>query len=223
MDRGLIELNVIRRAAPHLAALDQAGLDLYAPEDFSEVAELVAQTGRATQTPMLSVSRNDFTLGTAFWVFLMQQGASVGGAAARLIDLRGESFENYLRRTSTEQYGRARDPIAAVAPPVSDELRGRLVYIGELQLARNHRGNIGVLTAYARMIVALAAMKWPDFDWMYAFIPKEHVKIAGLYGFTWYMPEAITWAEPVPQGRRNDHWMIALPKAHFAHVWRNHA
>jgi hypothetical protein len=219
MQRELIEMQLVRKAAPHLQMLDNEGFQLYAPTDFREIPDLVAQTGRAAQSPMMSLSRNDFTQGNAFWLFLMVDGVCVGGCAAHLIDLRDEPFEAYLRRSSQALYGRDEDPIDSIARPVCTEIKGKLIYFGELEIHRQYRGRIKALAAFTRIIQALAVMKWPDFDWMYAYVPFEHVKLTGIYGFTWQMPYAIRWKKPVPPGRLDNHWMIALPRSHFNQVW----
>lgn len=220
MSAEIFELNVLKKAAPILGDIEKKGYQLISPEDFSEVPDLVQQTGRVKQTPMLSATENDFTLGDAFYLFLQYEGQAIGGAASRLINLHGEPFESYLRRSSKNQYGCTRDPIASIAKPVCQEISGRLVYLGELQFAEGHRGNPNLLGNFVRMLQALSAMKWPDFDWMYAFVPRSHAKLSALYGFTWQMPHAIKWREPVPQGRRNDHCLLAIPKTHFNHIWR---
>lgn len=219
MSKDLIELEIMRRAAPHLSTLEADGFQIFAPKDFTQIQDLVRQTGRGQQTPMMSIARNDFTLGNAFWLFLMVDGKCVGGCAAHMIDLREESFDNYLRRTSKEQYQRDEDPIDTIAEPVGQEIRGRVVYIGELELHPEFRGRLRALTAYTKVMQALIAVKWPDFDWMMAFVPLDHSKLTGLYGFTWQMPYAIHWKKPAPEGRLDSHWLIGLPKSHFNHVW----
>ena len=219
MSKDLIELEIMRRAAPHLNTLEADGFQIFAPKDFTQIQDLVRQTGRGQQTPMMSIARNDFTLGNAFWLFLMVDGKCVGGCAAHMIDLRDESFEHYLRRTSKEQYNCEEDPIDQVARPVAQEINGRVVYIGELELHPRYRGKIGALSAFIRVMQALIAVKWPDFDWMFAFIPFDHVKLTGKYGFTWQMPYAVRWKKPAPEGRLDSHWIIGLPRAHFDQLW----
>ncbi len=187
-------------------------------EDFSLVEELFPSTGRNTQTPMMAVSRQDFSRAEAFWLFLTKEGVVVGGMGVKFVDLGGECIESYLRRTSRHQYGRSKDPIASVAAPVRDELAGKLIYFGELEFAENSRGHPEVLRSFTRLAQILAAVHWPSFDWMYAFIPDEHFRLAREYGFTWYCPNAITWTDPPPQGRLDSHWIMAASKSHFAHL-----
>lgn len=220
MSVDIFELNVLQKSAPILTSIEKRGYRIIAPEDFSQVPGLVSQTGRIQQTPMLSVTENDFTLGNAFYLFLQHEGRAIGGAASRLIDLHGESFETYIRRSSQYQYHRDADPIATVARPVAQEIGGQIIYLGELQFSEEHRGNPLVLGNFVRLLQALSALKWPNFDWMYAFVPRSHAKLASLYGFTWQIPNAITWKDPAPRGRKDDHCMLAISKPHFDHVWR---
>jgi hypothetical protein len=187
------------------------------PEDYASIPSLVLQTGRARQNPLHAISRNDFTQGDAFWLFLTQEGRMVGGAAACHYDLRGDDFDSFLRRTSAQQYGRA-DPIQHVARPVLDRLHGQLIYIGELQLHPDFRGKAPVLRAYAGMILALAALKWP-FDAIYAIIPKAHRRLIEVYGFNWWVDHAITWRGTPPPGRRNDHILCGMTRVDFEHQW----
>jgi hypothetical protein len=210
------ELELTRAMAPSLDALLRRGYDVEAVEDFERVEQLSPASGRARQSPMLGVSRNDFTQTAAFWVFLMREGRVSGGVGLKVIDLGDETFESYLRRTSRNQYGTGHDPIDRLAPPVRDEFRGRLIYIGELHRPDSERGDAFAVKHFIRIAQALAVMRWSSFDWMYAFVPQEHRKMAmECYQFTWQCPNAITWRDPAPWGRDNTHWIMAFPRAHY--------
>ena len=219
MFRNLLELSLIRHSGQHVADLNAAGYEVVAPSDFAEISEMVSATGRNQQTPMMSLNRNDFTRNDAFWVFLLENGRPVAGTAARYTDLGGESFESYFRRTSREQYGRDKDPVDRIAAPVLERLDGRLIYLGELELHPEHRGRPRQLFRLTRVLMAMSVLKWPSFDAIYAFVPKHHVKLADGYGFSWKVPRAITWTDPPPLGRRDDHWLVATSRVDFEHAW----
>lgn len=214
----MIQNDLVIQSAALLERLNGLGFDILAEDDFEVIQSKVANTGKENQSPMFSLTRNDFTRGTAFWAFLMKDGKEVGGVAARYYDLRGESLESYLHRTSNAQYGGGDRAIESIAAPVSDNLGGRLIYIGELYISKEARGNLKVLSAFIRLSVVLAAMTWQDFDWVYAFIPKEQARLADAYGFTYRLPKAITWKPPEPQGRLNSHIMIAINSADYLHL-----
>lgn len=167
---------------------------------------------------MMDVSRLDFTRSQAFWLFLTFDGHVVGGLGAKLIDLAGETFESYLRRTSRSQYSSDSDPIQSIASPINQELTQKLIYIGELGLRKEHRGNLKILGAFAQVTKALCAMRWPDFNWMFAFVPEEHLGFIRCYDFTWMLPNAITWHDSPPEGRLNSHWIMATSRSHYEHV-----
>ncbi|MEH6521197.1 hypothetical protein [Sulfitobacter sp.] len=210
-------LDIALSVAPHVRALQDRGMDVDATQDFDEVRRRWAQTGRKEQSPMMDVNRHEFTQRDAFWLFLTEGDETVGGIGVKYVDLVDESFDSYLRRTSRAQYDRLVDPINSIARPVLDQVSGRLVYIGELEFREDKRGRISILTALVGLAKALAAQEWSDFQWMYAFIPKEHVRFIYAYGFSYQLANAVTWHEPVPAGRLNSHFIILLDRYSFAH------
>ncbi|KAA0912239.1 hypothetical protein FLO80_16640 [Aquicoccus porphyridii] len=212
------EDEILQAVVPFYAEIERLGYSVRASTDFDEIQRLVPQTGREKQTPMMSISRNDFTADRAFWLFLFKGDEVVGGVAAKHDRLGDEGFGSYLRRTSREQYGRDRDPIAQIARPVEDLLQGNIVYIGELEFRNDHRGKLALLEALIKILQVICVMKWPGFDWMYAIIPENHLRIAYLYGFILTIPEAIQWVDPEPDGRLNSHVVLAVEGRHLNHV-----
>ncbi len=215
------EQDIIQSVAPFFEEIERMGYEVEATSDFERVAKIVPETGRLRQTPMMSVSRLDFTRHDAFWLILFKDGTPVGAAGAKYVDLEDESFADYLQRTSRAQYEREDDPIAAIAAPIRDNFRGRLIYLGELEFIREHRGNLRMLEAFVKVLQGLAAVKWRGFDWMYAIIPEEHLKFAYLYGFVLTIPDGITWAAPAPAGRLDSHAFIATEGRHMPHMFRS--
>lgn len=213
----MIELDVTRRAHEYLGALTAQGYDVTVPEDYREIPALVLRTGRPFQNPMHAVSRNDFGKDDAFWLFLTKDGQAVAGCAAVFYDLRHDDFADFLRRTSAQQYQR-HDPIERIAPPVLERLRGRLIYVGEMQVHQDFRGNLPVLRAYARMMLSLCALKW-SFDFIYAFVPTQHRRLIELYGFNWWVERAIEWRPPEPAGRLSSHILCGISAGDFGHHW----
>ncbi len=212
------EDEILQAVVPFYAEIERLGYSVRASTDFDEIQRLVLQTGRAKQTPMMSISRNDFTADRAFWLFLYKGDEVVGGVAAKYDRLSGESFTSYLRRTSREQYGRDSDPIAHIARPVEDLIQGNIVYIGELEFRSDHRGRLSLLETFAKLIQGLVALKWSDFDWMYAIVPEDHLKFDHVYGFFVTIPDAITWKTPLPEGRLNSHAILAVEGRHIEHL-----
>lgn len=214
------EQDIIQAVAPFFEEIERMGYQVEATSDFERIMHIVPQTGRKKQTPMMSIPRLDFTRSEAFWLVLLKDGVPVGAAGAKYIDLEDESFFDYLQRTSKAQYGRADNPITKIAAPLHDMFRGRIIYLGELEFLDAHRGNLRLLEAFVKVLQGLAAVKWRGFDWIYAIVPEEHLKIAYLYGFLTTIPDGITWADPVPEGRLNTHAFVATEGRHASHMFR---
>lgn len=212
------QLNVLARCATYFALLQGLGYEVNSPRDFNSINRMVAQTGRKKQTPMMSISRNDFAQGDAFWLFLLKDGVAVACASARQVNLGDERADSYLRRTFSAQYENE-NQIGKIALPVSEELTGRLIYFGELEFHPDHRKQPGVLSAFVRILQAEAFSFWPNFDTIFAFVPKEHVRLMWNYGFTTYVPSAVEWNDPVPNGRRSDHCLVTTKRSHFINLW----
>lgn len=215
------EQDIIQAVAPFFEEIERMGYEVQATSDFAKIMELVPQTGRQAQTPMMSLMRNDFTEATAFWLFLYKDGEVVGGIGAKYEQLGEESFGSYLRRTSRMQYGCDSDPIDQVAQPVDEMIKGDIVYIGELEFQREHRGNLSLLEAFMRVHQGLCAVKWNRIDWVYAIVPEEHQRFSWLYGFMLSVPGAITWRDPVPEGRLDSHVLLATQGRYLRHVLVN--
>ena len=202
-------LGLIQRGAPLVAALKSAGLDPDEEDDFTQIRRRVREVGNDVTHPMMSIERNDFVKGEAFWLFLRRDGRDVASLGATFVDLSNETLESYWRRTSQHQYGRDIDPILAVDPMLG-LLRGKMVYVGELYVHESIRGDVRNLARYTRLMQLMIAYRW-TFDWMYGFVSDDHTKLNRLYQFSLTVRRAITWAQPEPQGRLNSHTLLASP------------
>lgn len=202
----------------HLQRIQNLGFDVEPVDDFTSIKRRVRNVGRSHENPMMDVDRLDFTQRTAFWLFLTLDGRDVGSVGVKCEDLVDEKFDLYLRRTSRAQYGVFEDPIEEVAAPVRASLGGQMIYIGELEFHPEVRGRRGLLPSFIGYLKALSALKWADFDWMYAFIPERHLLLAHHYEFSMHIPRAITWKAPPPPGRLNSHYLIGLDRQSYRHA-----
>lgn len=212
----MFQMELTQRAAQHLGRLAELGYDVKAVDRFDEVEALVRETGKPLRSPMFDLRRNDFTEGRAFWFFLLKDGKPVGGLAAKLIELGDEGFEDYVKRVSGPQFGEGH-ALKEVARPIRARMSGDLIYFGELHVMDGARGQRRVLREYSRLAVALAAMNWPRFDWMYALIPYEQRSLQDLYGFPLITHGAFLWQEPVPYLHKNDQAMIYISRMDLRH------
>ena len=216
----MLHKEIIVESAALLKTLNDEGFDCEADDDFDRIMRWLSEGPKPNQHPTISLERNDFTRGSAFWTFLIQDGARLGRLAARYFELKGEGLGDYIRRTSNAQFGDGHEVVDFVAPSISQFIGGRLIFFGDLQIPRDLRVNRKTLSSYARLSMVLAGMTWPDFDWMYAYVTKAHARQAELYGFTYRVPRVITWKKPIPEGRDDTHVLVAIPAADFWHMLR---
>ncbi len=214
----MLHKEIIVQSAALLKTLNDEGFDCEADDDFESIARWLARGPKPMQHPTISLTRNDFTKGSAFWTFLLQDGERLGRLAAHYFELKNEALGDYIRRTSNAQFGGGQQVVDFVAPSISQFISGRLIFFGDLQIPRDLRVNRKTLSAYARLTMVLAGMTWPDFNWMYAYVTKQHARQAELYGFTYRVPRVITWKKPVPEGRDDTHVLVAIPAADFWHL-----
>ncbi len=216
------KLELVQVASKYLTHLSKKGFDVEVENDFPAVPVAARETGRDYQLPSFDVTRVDHTCKSAFWLFLMQGGERVGGVAVMLQDLGDERSTDYLRRVADSQYP---NPDGAtllnVAHPIGDQLQGRLAYFGELSFRKSHQGQHSVLSAFMRLLQALALLEW-DVDWTYAFIPDRHLRVMlnRRYGFTRMLPCAQRWREPVPEKRSSTEWWVAAPRKELMWFFR---
>ena len=191
------------------------GYTVVATDDFDDIGRRLRECGRHKQAPMSSVSRNDYTQGRAFWLFLERDDRSVVGIGVALIDLgKRENLAQYIDRTSKGQYCRDTNPVARIKR-VINAIDGRLVYVGDLTSSTDDRETSAAIRPLFTMIQLLCVDEW-DFDWMYAYIPREKAKIGSIAQFYFKVDNAITWHNPVPEGRKNSHTLIATTPDHIA-------
>jgi len=216
----MLHREIIVQSAALLKTLNDEGYDCDADDDFEGISKWVRQGAKPSQHPMISLMRNDYVKGSAFWTFLKRDNERLGRLAARHIDLKGEPLGEYLRRTSDAQFGMGHAVVDYVAPSVSQLIGGKLIFFGDLQIAANFRTSRKSLSAFARLSMVLASMTWSDFDWMFAFVTKQHARQAELYGFTYRVPRVMTWKKPIPEGRDDRQVLLAIPAADFWHLLR---
>lgn len=214
----MTQTQIFKHTAAILSRLAERGIEIYEPSSFSEVPRLLNETGQPSMQPMMSLERNDFAVGEAFWLFLRKEGRCIGGISAKITNLQTEPFSEYLARTSINQYGSSGPAIADFAPQL-DLMKGRLIYFGGVHISKGHQGSREVLSDLAHYARLLAASYW-KFDWMYTIVDYAHRRLAVDYGFDWRIRKALSWHEPIPDGRSNDHMILASSVMDFEHLLR---
>lgn len=197
--------------------LEAAGLSLSTRTSPGLVEEGLQEVGKKSVHPMSEVHDEELAQGRAFWLFLEREGKCVSCISAKKVNLNGENFGSHFRTLAQSRYAGRCDVVTDVSQPLIDDLKGRLIYFGGIEVAPGERGGIRQLSDFAQYAKLLAATLW-EFDWMYTIIAYRHRRLADDYGFTGKYRNAVTWTAPVPEGLSNDQMFLGLNSLHFSHI-----
>ncbi|MEL6411599.1 MAG: hypothetical protein AAFQ38_14475 [Pseudomonadota bacterium] len=205
----------------HMQAIEEQfnaeGLTLSVVTNADELPLLLAEVGKKNIHPMSSVSQDELSEGHAFWLFLKRENKCISCISAKLVDLGGKDFGKYFRGLAAARYSDRSDVVTSVSQPLVDELHGRLIYFGGVEVAPHERGNLRRLGGFVHYVKLMAAKRW-DFDWMYTIVAYKHRRLADDYGFNGKYRNAISWSDPVPEGLANDQMILGLNAVHFSHI-----
>ncbi|MCA1296941.1 hypothetical protein [Stappia indica] len=186
------------------SSLNSAGVQPVLGRDFRELnARLIEQKRRAPQQskgPLLehfSPALNTYSPKEAFWLTVDTAAHEIVGViAVRLNDLGSQSLTQHLEEYWGRCYRGVDGGPVRVKPQedlFSDEIFGRIAYMGELFVSTGWRGK-HLSTTLCRMAQVLAFNLF-DPDYLYSWMRPRHIE-AGLHsrwGFSEEHRHAILW------------------------------
>ncbi|SLN62156.1 hypothetical protein PEL8287_03382 [Roseovarius litorisediminis] len=181
--------------------------------------------GKGGLTAKLSGHFNDFTEESGFWLFMKEDGNYVAAVATRFDTIGRDSMPDYMIRTMRRHYphgsGETLLEFTRALPP---GFHGRMAYIGELFVHPGRRGSLQKLRYFMMLLHSCIASKW-QVDWVYAMMRDRDVKrgFATNYGFSMQLPGVAKWAKPMPAGRGDSEWLVALSSQHLEHMMHYYA
>lgn len=205
----------------HMKAIEDRmsalGLSLATRNTLEGVRKGLEEVGKTSVHPISKIHDDELSEGRAFWLFLEREGRCISCISAKKINLNDEDFGSHFRSFAQSRYVGRSDVVADVSQPLVDDLKGRLIYFGGIEVAPGERGGIRQLSDFAHFAKLLAATLW-EFDWMYTIIAYRHRRLADDYGFAGKYRNAVTWHAPVPEGLSNDQMFLGLSSTHFSHI-----
>jgi hypothetical protein len=205
------EFKLMHFASMCSAILRDDGFSLEPAESIQDFEQRMQVLGKDPSHPMLCSKRHDFTQQNSFAIVVKYQGVDVGGVAAKFEDIGDLTLSQHLARSSSRLYNNGgASPVEAFTHSVDNEIKGRIVYFGELYMHSDYRKGRVDLAALLHHHNALAALKWTP-DWIYGFIRQADVLSgkASRYGFTRQYPGCQTWVISGDR-RHSTEYLVAL-------------
>ncbi len=212
-------LELVRAGGASVDSLIMQGWTVEQSTDFKAVPQVLQDLGKPAMTPILAPAHNDFTKTNAFWLFAYDDQGPVACISARMDDVGSEGLGAFISRAMSRSYPPDNEGVLRfTADHVGQQMCGRLVYIGELFVRRDARGNRDALEHFLMLAHSVAALKWGA-DWHYAFMRARDVNLGmdRTYWFTRRWPGVMEWTDP-PAGRGESEWLVALPREDIPQV-----
>lgn len=207
------------------AGLKEIGITVELCYDFARAERELLACGKPSFTPMMSVDHNSFTNEAFLWVLLKCDGVTIGGACAKYDNIRDEAIDAFWMRTLRRHYIEEFDTGAKVICDAETlNISGKVVYLGELFVAKNKRGSAKQLRLFVHLLFAYAGLKWADLDHIYVTMRADDIQNGKihLYGFTEQTPWVIQWSGG-SSGRFSSESIVSIPRAKLKHISRIYA
>ena len=219
IDEGALgaELTVSMIAAECMRRLESENIFVAQSSDLDHAMTVIEQLDKPYLTDYLSPLKNDFFRTNCFWfIFNDQHGQPGGLIGCRMDDSGQEPLSSYACRKLRNMFPEEDEiPVQPDRlPRIADEIKGRVVYAGDLYLSRSFRTtNRRVLRMIVVLVYCVMFLKWKDLDWIYAFMRDRDVArgAAWLYQFPRNYPMAHSWTKP-PSDQTGENWLAAMSR-----------
>ena len=183
--------------------------------DLSKISSILESLDKPYITPHLSPDRSVFNENNCFWLLVKKDDVFVAASGFTLENIGQENVFSYWDRLYKHETSKG---LKSVANPLLKDLKGKLVYMGDLHIKEGHRGFRSLLQYAALISHIFISTRWSP-DWTYAFLHKKHVMrgAAALYGFTRTIPESKIW-DRIEEPRRNDEFCCMLSNDDYLHL-----
>lgn len=221
--RAVCELSVALLAADCVSRLATSGIHAEQTSDFDLALDTVNKMDKPYLTDFLSPQKNDFFEANCFWLILRDgDGAASGMIGARIDETGNEPLSSYSVRKLRNMFPEESDiPVHPDRlPRIAEQIKGRVVYIGDLFFGHRLRTtNRQLLRTFLMLHYCTIHLKWRDFDWLYAFLRDRDVARGApwLYHFPRVYPLAHSWTLK-PSVQTGEHWLAAMDRLEFADV-----
>lgn len=209
----LQEHNLLTLSHNCLAGLSASSVELLPVPSIIDFERRMAALGKPPNHPMMSPKWHDMSPVDSFAIMFEVDGQEIGGVAARCLDLGEDALAKHWQETYSRMYTNGEtSPVSGFSGAASREIRGRVVYLGELFLAEGWRKGVVDWRLVFHYLFALSYLKWRS-DWIYGFVRQQDVMRgkASRYGFTRQYVGPQTWTKCVER-RSSQEYLVAISR-----------
>jgi hypothetical protein len=207
----MLEDSISKLGLLALSRVARQGLSVRATEDIELFEASLRDIGKKENYPMLSPRWQEIPKGHAFGLILSDpDGNVIGGVAARYVDLGKGTLADHIKSTYKRIYGGGVRDAVEVRAEIAYEVRGTVVYLGELYLDKNwQRGRVNT-SALLFYMQYLCVMKWRP-DYLYGFIRNKGIHRSPWYGFSNQTHGSVQWLVDVSDRGEEECLVISRP------------
>jgi len=201
--------------------LNLNGLRVFEVSDPFELQSIIERWEKPYITPMSSPGHNDFTPQNVIWLVAEKEDKPVMFGCARLEDLERMSIDTYWRQVFNRAYSgdTGGKVIDQVSVEIVENLKGRLVYFGDLFVSPNLQRSVSLVRAFVAIGHLAVALKWNP-DWTYCFLRERDIMrgASNVYGFNRVFGRPFKWVCEPPPPRKRSEWLAALSRADLPNI-----
>lgn len=216
-DFEISQLTISLLASDCTKRLNEAGVFPQQSTDFDEAMRAMEYMDKPYLTDFLSPRKNDFFEGNSYWLILMDESGQPSGLlGCRMDDTGREPMSSYANRKLRNMFPEEDHvPIRTDRlPRIAEEISGKVIYTGDMFVAPAIRtASRTNLRTIVMLHYCIMYLKWPDLDWMYAFLRDRDVRrgAAWMYHFPRTYPMAHSWTSP-PSDQSGNNWLAAMTR-----------
>jgi hypothetical protein len=215
-------LGIARLCAKLEGELNQAGFRLEVSSDLKRFDQVKLAVRGIRSAPMHDADVCDFSNERAFWMSLVDEGGQTVGIQAYRCDCIDTSLADWLPNYMIGVYMRRQEMMVPShsKPPtgsMSEQLRGKLVYHGELWLSKNIKAR-QTIDVFSKLGSMIALLKWnPDAIWALTGYHMATRGYASRMGYSYLERGFLRWAWS-SEGIEQVEYLAVASKAFLEHL-----
>jgi len=203
------ELNLARALIEIEAYLKQCGIVVRQHNDFAKFEKIAKRVRGKPASGQFQNQFFDFNAENGFWLEYISGKEPVSVAAFRYDRIGSKPLEKHWKNQQSRIYPTP-NKLADKQSPLSEIIKGDVVYIGEFTLPPSMRKNgLGGIMVFLGMLLCVA--RWGNISWLYGLMDEGLVfsGFAQRMGFTRVEPVGTRWKKE-PVGINSADWICAI-------------